>query len=221
MKILISLLLILFAISFTANAQTSEIAGTINAFNRFPLKNVSITAKKSKQTTVTDDNGRFRISVNKKDQLIIEADAFKKFIYRTKENENSIKVNLIFEDKKKNEEKAINGGFISREHLEDGLKNFAYENNVFSSFTNVFDAIIYAIPQAKLINENGLQKVQMRGAKTTTTSNAALMLVNGYLTEDISFIIPSNLISIKLLQPTAAAIYGTGSINGVIEIKTQ
>jgi hypothetical protein len=221
MKNLISLLLILFAISFTANAQTSEIAGTINAFNRFPLKNVSITAKKSKQTTVTDDNGRFKISVNKKDQLIIEADAFKKFIYRTKENENSIKVNLIFEDKKKNEEKAINGGFISREHLEDGLKNFAYENNVFSSFTNVFDAIIYAIPQAKLINENGLQKVQMRGAKTTTTSNAALMLVNGYLTEDISFIIPSNLISIKLLLPTSAAIYGTGSINGVIEIKTQ
>lgn len=221
MKNRISILLILFAISFTANAQTSEIAGTINAFNRFPLKNVTITAKKSKQTTVTDDNGRFKINVNKNDQLIIEADAFKKFIYRPKENENSIKVNLIFEDKRKNEEIAIEGGYISREHLEDGLKNFANENNVYSSFTNIFDAIIYAIPQAKRINENGLQKVQMRGAKSTTASNAALIVVNGFLTEDISFIIPSNLVSIKLLRPSAAAIYGTGSINGVIEIKTK
>lgn len=221
MKNRISFFLILFAFSFTAKAQTSEIVGTINSFNRFPLKNVSITAKKSKQTTVTDDNGRFKISVNKNDQLIIEAEAFKKFIYRTKENENSIKVNLIFEDKKKNKEIAINGGFISREHLEDGLKNFAYENNVYSSFTNIFDAIIYAIPQAKLISENGLQKVQMRGAKSTTASNAALMVVNGFLTEDVSYIIPSNLVSIKLLPPSAAAIYGTGSINGVIEIKTK
>ena len=140
MKNRISIFLILIAISFTAKAQTSEITGTINAFNRFPLKNVSVSAKKSKQATFTDDNGRFKISVNKKDQLIIEADAFKKFIYRTKENEKSIKVNLIYEDKKKNVEIAIEGGFISREHLEDGLKNFANENNVFSSFNNIFDA---------------------------------------------------------------------------------
>ena len=55
MKNRISIFLILFAISFITNAQTSEIAGTVNAFNRYPLKNVSITAKKSKQSTVTDD----------------------------------------------------------------------------------------------------------------------------------------------------------------------
>jgi len=221
MKDRISIFLILFAISFITNAQTSEITGTVNAFNRYPLKNVSIIAKKSKQSTVTDDNGRFKISVNKNDQLIIEADAFKKFIYRPKENENSIKVNLIYEDKKKNKEIAIDGGYIRREHLEEGLNNYANENNVYSSFANVFDAIVYAIPQAKLISENGLQKVQMRGAKSTTGSSAALMVLNGFLTEDISFIIPSNLVSIKLLQPSAAAIYGTGSINGVIEIKTK
>jgi hypothetical protein len=221
MKYHISILLFLFTICCTANAQTSEIDGSIKAFNRYPLKNVSVTAKKSKQSTVTDDNGRFKISVKKNDQLVIEADAFKKFIYRPKDNENSINVNLIYDDKKKNKEIAIDGGYISREHLEEGLKNYANDNNVYSSFTNVFEAITYTIPQAKLISENGLQKVQMRGANSTTGSNAALMVVNGFLTEDISYIIPSNLVSIKLLQPSAAAIYGTGSLNGVIEIKTK
>jgi len=211
----------LFIFSLATHAQTREVEGTINAFNKYPLKNVSITTKKSKKSTTTDEHGKFKIKADKNDQIIIEADAFKKFIYRPKNDENSIKVNLIFEDTKKNKEIAVAGGFINREHLENGLKNFANENNAYSSFVDVFDAVVYAIPSAKIINENGTRKFQLRGVKTSTGSNAALVVVNGYLNEDISFIIPSNIISIKQLRPTAGAIYGTGSANGVIEIKTK
>lgn len=211
----------LYIISLVTHAQTREVEGTVYAFNKYPLKNVNITAKKTKQSTETDENGKYKIQVNKNDQIIVKASGFKKFIYRPKNNENSIKVNLIFEDKKENREIAIHGGFISREHLEYGLKNYANENNVYSSFTDVFDAVVYAIPAAIIINENGTRKLQLRGVKSTEGSNAALMVVNGYLMEDISFIIPSNIISIKQLRPTSTAIYGTGSANGVIEIKTK
>ena len=207
--------------SVVAYAQSWEVEGIINAFNKYPLKNVNVSSKKAKQSTRSDEHGKFKIQVNKNDQIVVEADGFKKFIYRPKKEENSIKLNLIIEEKKKSIEAAIQGGFISREHLEYGLKNYANENNVYSSFNDVFDAVIYAIPAAKIINENGTRKIQLRGVKSTTGSNAALMVVNGYLTEDISFIIPSNIVSIKQLRPTSAAIYGTGSTNGVIEIKTK
>ena len=70
-------------------------------------------------------------------------------------------------------------------------------------------------------NENGVQKVQLRGVKSTTGSNAALIVVNGFLRDDISYIIPSDIVSIKQLPPSAAAVYGTGSGNGVIAIKTK
>ena len=221
MKRFITILVILFAFSINANAQRSQIEGTVYAFNKYPLKNVSVTAKKTKETTQTDENGKFVIAVENKDQIILQADAFKKFIYRPKKGQKTMKANLIFDDKKKNKDIAIQGGYISREHLEYGLRNLANENNVYSSFNDIFDAVMYAIPAAKIINENGVRKIQLRGVNSTEGSNAALTLVNGYLSDDISYIIPSSIISIKQLRPTAAAIYGTGSANGVIEIKTK
>lgn len=216
-----TILVVYLIFSFNANAQSWVIEGTVYAFNKYPLKNVSITAKKTKKTTQTDENGKFSIEIDKRDQIILEAAAFEKFFYRPKEGQKSMRVNLIFDDKKKNKEIAIEGGFISREHLEYGLKNLANENNVYSSFNDIFDAVVYAIPAAKVINENGVRKLQLRGVKSTTGSNAALTVVNGFLSDDISYIIPSDLVSIKQLRPTAAAIYGTGSGNGVIEIKTK
>ena len=221
MKRLFLFALVSICFSFVLQAQTMEVKGTVYAFNKYPLKNVTVKAKKSKQETKTDENGRFTIEVKAKDQLNIEAVAFEKFTYRLGNDPETIKVNLIYIDKKKNLDLAANGGFISRENLQYGLQNLGHENNVFSSFTNVFDAIIYAIPAARVMSENGVQKIQLRGVKTTTGSNAALIVVNGFLNDDVSYIIPSDIVSIKQLQPSAAAIYGTGSANGVIAIKTQ
>ena len=61
------------------------------------------TTKKTKKQTRTDENGKFIIEVDKRDQLILETTAFEKFIYRPKEGEKSMKANLIFQNKKKNE----------------------------------------------------------------------------------------------------------------------
>lgn len=221
MKGYIIICLVIFSFSLHTNAQPWEIEGAVYAFNKYPLKNVIVTSKKRKKQTRTDENGKFIIEVDKRDQIILEATAFEKFIYRPKEGQKSMKANLIFQNKKKNEELAIQGGYISREHLEYGLKNLANENNVYSSFTNIYDAVIYTIPSAKIINENNVKKFQLRGVKSSTGSNAALMVVNGFLTEDVGYIIPSNIVSIKQLRPTSAAIYGTGSANGVIEIKVK
>ncbi len=65
------------------------------------------------------------------------------------------------------------------------------------------------------------QKIQVRGNKSISGSSAALMVVNGFLTDDISYINPPDIVSIKLLRATTALMYGDGSGNGVIEIKTK
>ena len=128
---------------------------------------------------------------------------------------------MIYIDKKKNKDIAISNGFVEREHLEYGLKHLMDENNAFNNFTNVFDAIIYAIPTATLINEGGQPKLQVRGNKSLNESSAALIVLDGFVTNDISHINPANIASIKMLSPTAATMYGPGSSNGVIEIKTK
>ena len=214
----------LFVLLIIANmgfGQQREISGTVLVFNKYPVKNLKVSAKKAKTETVTDNNGEFKLNVLNKDVLTIEGKTFEKYVKRIVDTDKSLTINIIYIDKKKNKDIAITNGFIEQEHLEYGLKFLLDENNVFNQFTNVFDAIIYAIPTASLITEGGKQKMQVRGIKSIGGSSDALMVVNGFLTNDISYINPQDIVSIKLLRPTTALMYGDGSGNGVIEIKIK
>ena len=91
----LSIFLILLSFTTLAISQNGEITGTVYAFNKYPLKKISITAKKSKQEVLTNENGEFKIGVKKNDVLIINADAFEGFRYKVQENERKIKINLI------------------------------------------------------------------------------------------------------------------------------
>jgi len=56
--------------------QVQTISGAVTAFNKFPLKNVVVTAKKSRNEVLTDDDGKFEIIINKKDMLVFKARTF-------------------------------------------------------------------------------------------------------------------------------------------------
>ncbi len=214
-------LFVLLIITNLGFSQQREISGTVLVFNKYPVKNLKVSAKKAKTETVTDNNGEFKLNVLNKDVLIIEGKTFEKYVKRIVDTDTSLTINIIYIDKKKNMDIAITNGFIEQEHLEYGLKFMLDENNVFNQFSNVFDAIIYAIPTASLITDGGKQKIQVRGNKSISGSSAALMVVNGFLTNDISYINPPDIVSIKLLRSTTALMYGDGSGNGVIEIKIK
>ena len=214
-------LFVLECFCINLSAQQHEISGSVLVFNKYPVKNLKVSAKKAKTETVTDANGVFKLSVRDKDVLSIEGKTFEKYSKRIDDVDSALSINIIYIDKKKNKEIAISNGFIEREHLEYGLRYLMGENNPFNNFSNVYDAIIYAIPSATILHEGGNTKFQLRGNKSFTGSSAALMVLNGFLTDDISHVVPQSIISIKVLSPTVATLYGEGSANGVIEIKTR
>lgn len=51
-------------------------------------------------------------------------------------------------------------------------------------------------------------------------SNAALMVVDGVIVEDVSFISPQQIVSISKLPNSQASLYGARAGNGVILIET-
>lgn len=217
-------LLFFFVFIYTVNivsAQENEVSGTIVAFNKYPLKNVKVTSKKSKKEAITGEDGKFTIAVKKNDMLVIKAEAFELYRHKVNDPSQSIKINLIFEDRKDNKEVAIKEGYIEREDLEYGIEHLASENSIYSNFTDVFEAIKYAIPSATIISDRGTQKVQLRGTKSLTEVVSALFIVNGVPTEDITFIFPSEIVSIKQLSSAQAAIYGSRAGGGVIVINTK
>lgn len=215
------LLLLVLMMSFHAKSQTRKIQGKVMAFNKFPLKNIVVKAKKTKEEVLTDENGMFSISVKKNDQLTFSAKAFEKYSYRVKEKDVTLQINLIYIDNRRNADLAIENKHLSREDLQYGVENLASENNMFRNFTDIFDAITYAIPTATIIIEGGTKKVLFRGNTSSLGTNGALMLLNGVIVEDISFLNPHEVVSIEQLSSSSAALYGSRAGNGVISIVTK
>ena len=216
------LLIAIFVIPFAGLTQTPKVSGTIISFNQFPLGNVTISAKKAKTVAVTDDRGRFEIEVKKNDVLRIKEPGFAEHSHRVTDFEKSIRINLIFlVEEDDNVELVVSRGHMSQTNLEYGLQNLSHENSIYGQFTDAYDAIKYAIPSATIINQGGGKGVQLRGTRSFTASSAALIVLDGLIVDDVNFVTPSTIISIKKLDNSQAALYGGQGANGVILIETR
>ncbi len=200
--------------------QTRKISGTVTSFKQYPVKGITIKAKKAKTETKTNEKGEFVIEVKKKDVIKISESVFQDYTMKITDDIQSLDINLIFDNTGRNYEIATEAGYLSKENLEYALTNLSEANNPYANFVNVFDAIKYALPETTLIVENGNRAVQFRGAKSVYGSNAALMVVDGVIVEDVSFINPPEIKSIAKLPPSQASLYGARAGNGVIVIET-
>jgi len=209
-----------FIIPLLGFSQTRKLSGTVTSFNKYPVKGITIKAKKAKTETVTNENGEFEIEVNSKDQLRIKESVFMDYNQKVTEEMQSLKINLIFVNNGRNVEIATDAGYMSRVDLEYGIENLYQSNSVYANFVDIFDAIRYALPETTIIVEAGRRAIQFRGAKSVYGSNAALMVVDGVIVEDVSFINPPQIESISKLPTSQAALYGARAANGVILIQT-
>jgi hypothetical protein len=217
-KLMVLVFLMIPVITFS---QMRKLSGSVVAFNKFPLKQVTVSAKKAKTEVKTDDTGRFEIEVENNDVIRINESVFTEFSRKVTKADDNLKINLLIKNNDRDMERVVRDGFISREDLEYGINNLWQWNNEFTQFSDPYDAIKYALPESTIIVENGQKGVQFRGPKTITGSNAALILVNGVITEDASFVNPSEIISIRKLSTSQAALFGARAGNGVISIETR
>lgn len=215
------LILFLVTVPIFSIGQEHKISGTVVAFNKFPLGNIPVMAKKAKTEAVTDDKGQFEIEVRKNDIIKIEEPEFVGYTKKISSNEKDLKINLIIRNNEKDMERVVEKGYITKEDLDYGRERLWRYNNEFSHFTDIYEAIHYAIPEAIIVLEDDQRGVRFRGHRSVYGSNLALILVNGVITEDVSFITPVDVISISKLSSSQAAIYGSRGSNGVVEIKTR
>lgn len=216
----IPFILIMFT-GFSGYAQLTPVNGAVTAYNNFPLKNVTVTAKKSKMAVQTNEKGEFELMVNDKDVLTFKADGFKPVTKKIDDPAKSMKVNLIFLGGKKNQEIAVGYGYISRENLTYGINHYSNENNNYTMYNNMYDLILQNFPGVSIIYENGQRQFLIRGMKSLMGSNAALLVVDGVVVTDLDFISPYDVATINILKDSSAAIYGSRGANGVILIETK
>ena len=197
-------------------AQTRVLYGRLTAFNTYPVQNVEITSKKGKSATISDSLGQFSIVCMENDVINIKPKAFLPVKKRVKPDTDSLVVNLIFLDSKKNREIAVGYGYVKESDLMYAVSKLQQENNEYCYYDDVFDVIQGRF--AGVLVQNG--EVIVRGSNSLTGSNAAIFVVDGLIVNSIDWIVPCDIKSISILKDGSAAVYGSRGANGVVIIET-
>ncbi len=70
-------------------------------------------------------------------------------------------------------------------------------------------------------SSGAMPRVLVRGIGTNTDQTQPLFVVDGVITDNITYILPNDVYSIEVIKDGTAAIYGMQGANGVIEITTK
>ena len=208
-----------------AFSQTRVVKGKITTFNHYPVQNVEVASKKTKSAVKTDSLGQFELLCSEKDVIEIKTKGFDPFSRRVAPTDDFVSANLIFKDSKNNREIVTGLGYIKPDQLSYALAHLSDENNDFCNYSDVFTLLRTNFPELQQTGGTGgaAQGVYVRGQKSMSSNanNEAVYEVDGMIVKDISFVIPCNIASIKIMKSGGTAVYGTQAVNGVIIIKTK
>ena len=111
-------------------AQNRVVYGKLTAYNSFPVMNVEITSKKAKATTMSDSLGNFSIVCLEKDVVMVKPKGFQSVNKKVNDDDtDTLHINLVFIDTKKNRELAVNSGYMTETNLNYAVANLETENN--------------------------------------------------------------------------------------------
>ena len=215
-KILLSI--VILSGSIAAHAQDHTIKGKVTTFGTIPLNKVEITTSKTNQTAYTDSLGLFSIQCSENDKLIVQAAGFDGVKYKFKYLQPNMNIDLVYSNQSNSFSEATRNGHISEEALKTAINKYPLKGEKdYSKYTDIYQLI-----------DNEIYNVDVSGDKVTTQkrnsftqSQEVLFVVDGRMVSDVSFVSPMNVKSIRYVEGTQAAIYGSRGGNGAIEIITK
>lgn len=206
-------------ITSAAYAQNRVIYGKLTAYNSFPVMNVEVTSKKAKATTMSDSLGNFSIVCLEKDVVMVKPKGFQAVNQKVDNKTDSLTINLVFIDTKKNRELAVNSGFITETNLNYAVDNLAEENNDYCKYSDIYTLLRSTQGSSVTVSNSGV--ITIRGGNTSFSGmDQALIIVDGQPQSSIDWIRPCIVKSINVLKGADANIYGSRGGNGVVVITT-
>lgn len=213
-----STILFLSLIVFSSNAQGKMVYGKVTAFQDIPVELADVTIKKSKTTTFTDSLGVFQIESKIKDKISIKVPGFKTSTVKVKNYRDTIFVNLMFNGEEEDLVLAANKGHLHKMNLPKAIKFFNTPKPYSFGYNNIESLIKGKFPEVGITN--GV--ITMRGGKSLTGSNAALIVINGIQADwsTLTSLMITSIKKIEILKGPAASRYGAGGGNGVLHVQT-
>lgn len=210
--IIISIAILQGALLSAQNLIT--IRGRVVTFGEIPVNKAEVTTKKTNIKVFTDSLGFFSIDCHEKDKIYVNAHGFDQASLKLKKYINT-KINLIYSNKETSFDEAVEHGHIAEEVLQKAISTYAPKGDKdYSLYTNIYELIDSEIFNVNVVGSS----VTTQKQTSFTQSQEVLLVVNGIIVSDISFVLPVNVKSIVYVDGPDAAKYGSQGGNGAIEI---
>ncbi|MGN6439204.1 MAG: TonB-dependent receptor [Agriterribacter sp.] len=209
----------------TVEKEVQRITGTITNEKGEPLSGVSVIEKGTQNGVVTNENGRFAITV--KDQTAVLEITY--VGYKSKAvtaSSSEIKIVLESDDANLSDIVVVGYGTQKKSDLTGSVSSVKGADLTKLPTQRVDQALQGRAAGVMVQNTDGAPggnaTIRVRGGNSITGGNNALVVVDGIQGVNISTINPNDIESLEVLKDASAtAIYGARGANGVILITTK
>ncbi|MBW3466815.1 SusC/RagA family TonB-linked outer membrane protein [Arthrospiribacter ruber] len=208
-----------------AMAQQNVIGQVTDGDTGEPIPGVSILVRGTGQGTITDIDGTYNLSVDQENAVLVYS--FLGYIKQEVAVGNRSEINVTLEPDLSDLEEVIVVGYgVQKKKVVTGATVQVDGDKLKSlSTTQPLEALQGLAPGVQISATSGQpgesMRVVIRGLGTIGDASP-LYVVDGVLTNDISYLNPADIESIDVLKDAAsAAIYGSQAANGVVLVTTR
>lgn len=225
MKKLFSLLLSLIMV-MGLYAQTMTVTGVVMAEGEpDPVIGANVMVKGTTNGTITDFDGNFVLEAKKGDVLVFSYMGYKS-TELTVQNAGPVKVTLASDNVMLDEVVAVGYGTMKKSDL-TGAVSTVKADDLKKTAASGLDQALQGRAAGVTVNANSGQPgaaatIRIRGIGSAIGGSNPIYVVDGVITDNISFLSPSDIESTEILKDASAtAIYGSRGANGVIIVSTR
>ena len=205
--------------------QQKSVRGKVTDSSGTPVQGVSVVVKGTTNGITTDSGGNYSLS-NLQENSILQ------FLFigmNTAEIEVGIKseINVSLKEKaiELDEVVAVGYGTIKKSDLTGSVTVVKSNEISYKATANVAQALQGKVAGVQVINSGepgSSPEIRIRGLGSVRSDNNPLYVVDGVLTNNITFLSNNDIESVTVLKDaSASAIYGVRAANGVIIITTK
>jgi TonB-linked SusC/RagA family outer membrane protein len=204
----------------------SYVTGTITAEGE-TVPGVTIKNKSTSQSTITGENGTYRIGVSGPNDVLTFSFVGYQVVDRVVGTQSQINIALVSATKELQDVVVVGYGSTRKRDVTGAIVSVSAQDIEKRMPTNVYEALQGQAAGVQVLSGSGQPgesaSVVIRGTSTMNDGGIGpLWVVDGVPTTNVDAINPYDIASMEVLKDAAsAAIYGSRSANGVIIITTK
>lgn len=216
---------LLFTSILISMAQERQINGVVtSATDGGPIIGATVVIKGKQTGTVTDENGRFQLSVQPKDVLRVTYIGY--IAQEVEANKQSLSVQLAEDVSLLDDVVVVGYGQMRKADLTGAVVQADIKAFEKAPNANLLQSLQGAVPGlnvGQVTSAGGSPSLQIRGKNTISGNSNVLVVLDGIIfTGDISAINPADIASVDVLKDASStAVYGAQAANGVLLITSR